>query len=257
MLSVGPFAGHTLPYHPMLIPFSINTLLYPAVRWLLIPGPFAVLGFILSGCAHSEITAFRDLAFATKQFESIVVFAQGMTLDNAVEFERQLCEKVAPTPCVSGQSVLPPTRQYTAEEVQHYLAQSGADGVLFIGLVADQTDTRYMGTITSSSASGSINFYGNSAYWSSTGQSASTPVYSSIRVAFGQLALFDRRSGDIAWRGEIKVTGKGKWWNRTDSAFISSATSKIVRELKEAGLIGPPLDPPPARSRESSSESFW
>ena len=208
MLSVGPFTGKTLPYHPMLIPFSINTLLYPAVRWLLIPGPFVVLGFILPGCAHSEITAFRDLAFATKQFESIVVFAQGMTLDNAVEFERQLCEKVAPTPCVSGQSVLPPTRQYTAEEVQHYLAQSGADGVLFIGLVADQTDTRYMGTITSSSASGSINFYGNSAYWSSTGQSASTPVYSSIRVAFGQLALFDRRSGDIAWRGEIKVTGK-------------------------------------------------
>lgn len=216
-----------------------------------------VVGFILSGCAHSEVTAFRDLAFATKQFESIVVFAQGMTLDNAVEFERQLCAKVAPTPCVSGQSVLPPTRQYTAEEVQHYLAQSGADGILFLGLVSDQLDVRYLGTVTSSSSSGTVNFYGNSAYWSGTGQSVSTPVYGYTRVAFGQLALFDLASGDIAWRGEIEVTGQGKWWNRTDSTFISSATTKIARELKETRLIGPPLDPPPARTREVSSDSFW
>ncbi len=48
------------------------------------------VGLLLSGCATSKITAFRDLAFATKRFESIVVFAQGMALDGQVEVERQV-----------------------------------------------------------------------------------------------------------------------------------------------------------------------
>lgn len=203
---------------------------------------------LLSGCATSKITAFRDPAFATKQFTALVVFAQGMALDASVEVERLICEKVAPTPCVSGKSVLPPTRQYTADEVEKYLQASGADAVLIIALVADQSDTRYFGTITTSStsasatASGSMNFYGNTAYWngaaygSASGQSVSTPLYGYSRVAFGQLGLFDRLTGNVAWRGEIRVQGNGLL-NVTDSAFISSATSKIAHELKAAGLV--------------------
>ena len=209
---------------------------------------FIWLGLVLSGCATSRVTAFRDPAFATKRFEAIIVFAEGMALDAAVEVERQICVKVAPTPCASGKSVLPPTRQYTANEVEQYLSRTGADGVLFIALVSDQSDTRYFGTITTSSASGSayssgtMNFYGNSAFWSGTsygsvtGQSVSTPIYGFSRVAFGQLGLFDRASGNIAWRGEIRVEGQGLL-NITDSAFISSVTSKIARELKSSGLV--------------------
>ena len=129
------------------------------------------LGVVLSGCVTSTVTAFRDPAFATKRFGSIVVIAQGMTLENEVEVERQICVKIAPTPCISGKSILPPTRQYTAEEVEQYLARSGADGILLIGLLSDQSDTRYAGTVTTGSASGTMNFYGNSAYWSGSGQS--------------------------------------------------------------------------------------
>jgi hypothetical protein len=42
----GPLTGSVLPYHPMLIPFSINTLFYAAVLWLLIPGPFVLRRFV-------------------------------------------------------------------------------------------------------------------------------------------------------------------------------------------------------------------
>ena len=209
---------------------------------------FLISACLLSGCATSKITAFRDPDFATKQFTALVVFAQGMALDASVEVERLICEKLAPTPCVSGKSVLPPTRQYTPAEVEKYLQASGADAVFIIALVADQSDTRYFGTITTSSASasatssGSMNFYGNTAFWSgaaygsASGQSVSMPVYGYSRVAFGQLGLFDRPTGNIAWRGEIRVEGRGLL-NVTDSAFISSATSKIARELKAAGLV--------------------
>ena len=46
MVQRGPLTGSALPYHPMLIPFSINTLFYAVVLWLMIPGPFALRRFI-------------------------------------------------------------------------------------------------------------------------------------------------------------------------------------------------------------------
>ena len=207
-----------------------------------------VAAAVLSGCATSKVTAFRDPAFATARFKGIVVFAEGMALDAAVEVESQICAKVAPTPCASGKSVLPPTRHYAANDVEQYLSRTGADGVFFVALVSDQSDTRYFGTMTTSTASGSaygsgtLNFYGNSAFWSgsaygsASGQSVSTPVYIFSRAAYGQLGLFDIASGNIAWRGEIRVEGRGRL-NITDSAFISSATSKIASELKSSGLV--------------------
>jgi hypothetical protein len=91
-------------------------------------------------------------------------------------------------------------------------------------------------------SSGNINLYGNSALWNGTsnwsasGQSVSTPVYGYSRIAIGELALFDRVTGHIAWRGQIRVEGQGSA-NITDGVFIDSATSKIAKELKASRLI--------------------
>jgi hypothetical protein len=207
--------------------------------------------YLLSGCVTSKITASRDPAFATKQFASIVVFAQGMAQSANVEFEQEICGKLAPTPCRPGKSVLPDTRNYshyTADEVEKYVKATGADAILVIARVADQSDTRYFGTkadlssSASATAGGSINFYRNPAFWGgaaagpSLGPPASTPEYNYSAVAFGQLGLFDRQSGDIAWQGEILVGGHGRD-SMTTEAFIGSATSEIVRELRAAGLV--------------------
>lgn len=204
---------------------------------------------LLCGCAAtSKITAFRDPAFATKQFTAIVVFAHGMPA--SFEFERQMCMDLAPTPCDPGKSVLPPTRQssqYTADEVKRYLKASGADAILVIARVADQSDTRYFGTIAdlsssaSATASSSLNFYRNVALWGGASDGAapmpvSVPEYSYSRVAFGQLGLFDLQSGNIAWLGKILVGGQSRG-STTPEAFMYSATIKIARELKAAGLV--------------------
>lgn len=202
---------------------------------------------MLAACATSRITAFRDPAYLTTRFEKIVVFGLGMNLDAAVGVERQICQKLAPTPCLPGKSILPPTRAYSSDEAAEYLRRSGADAILIAALVSDRSDTRYFGTYTTSTASastnasGTINFYGNTAFWSGLsqgsafGQTISTPIYGYSRVAFGQLGLFDRATGSIAWRGEIRIEGRGLL-NITDDVFISSATSKIADEIKSAGL---------------------
>lgn len=207
-----------------------------------------LVSLTLAGCASTKITGFRDLNHSSTQFSSIAVFAQGMMLEAAVEAERLMCKKLAPTPCISGKTVLPPTRSYTPEEVEEHLGRANVDAVLIAALVADQSDTQYFGTVTSTSvsavggSSGTMNFYGNAAYWngasyaSASGQSVSTPMYGFSRLAFGQLGLFERATGSIAWRGEMKISGRGLL-NITDSAFIDSATSKIAKDLKASGLL--------------------
>jgi hypothetical protein len=171
-----------------------------------------------------------------------------MNLGAAVEVERQVCQKLAPTPCISGKSILPPTRGYTVEEVANYLERSGVEAVLIVTLASDRSETRYVGTISSSTASGTsrttgtLNLYGNSGvlnastYGTASGTTISTPVYRNSREAYGQLSLYERGSGNIVWRGEIRVSGRGRY-GVTDDAFIGSATSKIADDLKGAGLL--------------------
>ncbi len=208
---------------------------------------------LLCGCAAtSKIIAFRDPAFATKQFSAIVVFAHGMPY--SFEFERQMCMDLAPTPCDPGKSVLLPIRpssQYTVDEVKKYLKASGADAILVIARVADQSDTRYFGTIAdlsssaSATASSSLNFYRNAALWGGAADDAASRAsllaseysdYSYFRVAFGQFGLFDLQSGNIAWLGKILVGGQSRD-SITPEAFMYSATSKIVRELRASKLV--------------------
>ena len=204
--------------------------------------------FLLSACATSKITAYRNPEFATRQFTSLVVFVHGMAPMYGIEFERQICKELAPTPCNPGTSVLPPTRQYkfyTADEVEKYLKDSGADAILVMVRVDDQSDTRYFGTISdlsssaSATASGSLNFYRNVALWGGADDSVqralqSRPGYQG--VAYGQLGLFDRQSCTVAWLGKIMV-GRRSIDSITPKAFMYSATVKIARELKAAGLV--------------------
>ncbi len=192
-----------------------------------------------ASCATSTVTAYRDPTYATKSFDSIAVFAQGMELDAAAKVELQVCKKMQPTRCVSGKSILPPTRKYSAKEAENYLTKSGVGGLLFITLTGDFTDIRHAGSTTNTSSfvnantTGNANFYQNSAHWQSnttgtlSSQSTTTQLYSSSRSARGQLGLFDSTSGAVIWKGEFKISGRGAIGTAKNS-FINSANTKIV-----------------------------
>ncbi len=209
---------------------------------------FVLVVVLLAGCASAQLTAFRDPAYANTEYDRVAVFALGMTLQSTVRVEQSLCEKLSAARCVAGTSVLPPTRVYSTAEITTALAKAGADAVLLVSLASDNSQTWYAGSVMSGStsqttrASGSVNLYGNAATWSGTAQTATstqamaTPVYQSRRQATAEIGLFDRRTGNIAWRGELLVSGKGALATR-DAAFIGAATDKIASGLIHDGLI--------------------
>jgi len=201
-----------------------------------------------AGCATSQLTAYRDPAFAASAFERVAIFAVGMELGAAAQVERQVCDRVGATRCVQGKLILPPTRRYEADSVARMLADAGVDAVLIVALVTDDAATSYLGTIgavsstASGTSAGSGTLYGNVAVWTQTTQASvtsqvvATPVYGHSRVAFAQVGLYDRATGRIAWGGELKVSGQGQF-NVTDDVFIASATAKIAEALRAEGLL--------------------
>ncbi len=213
------------------------------------PRGFAALGLlaVTAGCATTTLTAFRDSAHPKTRFEKVAIFALGMRLDAAVEVERQVCARLAPRPCAEGKVLFPPTRRYSPEEAQEQLRSAAVDGVLIIALLADQADSKYVGAWTSgtstqsTTSTGTINLYGNTAYWSGvatttgTANAVSLPAYRTDRLALAHVALFERSTGSLAWGGELKVTGSAM--ASTDKEFIRAATARVAAELKALQLV--------------------
>lgn len=86
---------------------------------------------------------------------------------------------------------------------------------------------------------GSLN--GNAAYWSGStqtsinAQSTSTDQYVTTRAAVADVGLYDRVSGQVAWRGELKVSSQGVL--ATDGAFIRSAAARVAKALRTQRLV--------------------
>lgn len=67
-------------------------------------------------------------------------------------------------------------------------------------------------------------------------------VYNETHALHAKIGLFDRTSGNIAWWGEMHVTGLGQA-STTDKAFIRAATNEIAsqrpgRFLRVNGVLG-------------------
>ncbi len=90
--------------------------------------------------------------------------------------------------------------------------------------------------------SGNVNLYGNTALWNAASQTTvsqqadATAVYQERRTANAEIGLFDRASGNIAWRGELRVKGQGELAT-TDKAFIRAATNENASQLRAVRLV--------------------
>ncbi len=206
----------------------------------------------LGGCATTNVTAFRDPAFAGRQYSHLAVFVVGTSMAARQDLEQRVCKGIAPTACSPGVSVLPPVRQYGADEMATYLRQSGADAVVVLTVGADESHSGVAGyysmsngqATTTANTTGTINSYGNTATYQgtttantyATGQTTTIPIMYYSRAAVGMVQLYDVGSGQVAWKGEMQTSGRGMIAT-SDSSFMGSEASKLADELRSAGLI--------------------
>jgi len=139
---------------------------------------------------------------------------------------------------------------YTNAEVRQGLASDGIDGVLVVNVGDTGVLQQYAGTILtgqysgSSSASGTINTFGNTSTVSLNGTSSgtmtatATPVYRYKRQTAFAARLIETTTGRNLWVGNGRVNAGGLLFVG-NGATASSSVAAIFDDLQQKGIIGP------------------
>ena len=190
------------------------------------------LGIFISGCASTKVTGFSDPAYKIESYQSIVIFASNVGLEQASELEGAMCEKFQENSvkCSPFLLLFPPTRQYTAQAVYEVLQQNGFESILVLSTGGDYSSSEVFGYQSYGSATANSN--------TAQGQSSTYALRSYSRQSKMRIVLIDSSSGETAWIGDAKTEGKGAL-SVTDSAFMSSLTSKVVSTLLESSHFKP------------------
>jgi hypothetical protein len=146
-------------------------------------------------------------------------------------------------------TMFPPTRTYTNAEIQQRLARDGIEGVLLIGVGDSGVQQQYAGTIFSgqysgtSSATGTIDTFGNVSTVSMNGTSSgtmvatATPVYCYKRQTTFTARFLETSTGRNLWVGSGQVNSGGLLFIG-DNLNASSSVAVIFDDLQRKGIIG-------------------
>jgi hypothetical protein len=203
----------------------------------------AIATATLFGCAATSMQGYADLERPAHPIQHVATFAgpallpalaseakkQGVLLEDALSF-------------------LPPTRQYTEDEIRKAMAARGVDGVLVITLTGDTgAQQQYAGTVTTGNATavGTTMYGGGMATTSvsASGTSVSTPVYRFSRAIAFEARLSDPQTSRKLWVGGGQTNSGGGGLigaiSTSNGVNAASIASNIFNDLRAKELITP------------------
>jgi hypothetical protein len=222
-------------------------LMFSATRFVCV----AAAAISLSGCITTSMQGYADRQLPAKPVSRIIAYVAGpgplvASIQGSVSDEAKKRGLVAEDALL----LFPPTRIYANAEIQQSLAGDGIDGVLVINVGDTGVLQQYAGTILSgqysgsSSASGTMNTFGNVSNVSLNGTSSgtmvatATPVYRYRRQTSFTARLLEPATGRNLWVGNGQVNSGGLLFVG-DGANASSSVAAIFDDLQRKGVIGP------------------
>ena len=171
--------------------------------------------------ARTEITSFTDPAFRERRLTNVMVLASLADIALRTEAERAFVEQLNKSgiSALPSIDVIPPTRNYTAEEINRVVTDNGICDVMVIVL----TDTAEKKTFIPPS----FHTYGNSTYMYG-GYTVSKP-----RLTF-QITLYDAATGNAMWIASALTSGTAHADFKT---IIKSLSRETAEKLKTDGFI--------------------
>jgi hypothetical protein len=206
----------------------------------------AVACIMLTGCAISKVTSFKDPSAGGKRYLSPIVVASNLPLSDRGHAEQKMAEaiqKKSGLKALVGMQIFPPTRDWDAAGMNAAISDSGADSILIMWVTDMGTRESYVPPQVlspgRSSTTGLATHTGRGNYHISYSTLFTPPTVVggyTIEKPTAQYgaALYDVASGQKVWIGEISSRGNA-FASYADLA--KSAASSIVSDLYNAGLI--------------------
>lgn len=178
---------------------------------------------LLSACATTNISSFKDADFKNSQYGSFVAYASVDDLGQRKVIENHLCKLLVErdASCQVGIELFPPTRGYSDAQIKAGAKNSGADALLTVDLMSAYTKES---TVVHTTPQNSSDTYGN------PGVTNTSISKSYTAVGKHKVTLIDTAQSKSAF---VATT-------ETESQWVNPAYSlaeKIVQQLDDSGLI--------------------
>jgi hypothetical protein len=187
---------------------------------------------LLSNCAYTNMTSFRDPEFAGKNYHKLLVHAPFRDLELRAIMERAFENQFhGQNYIVPSMGIIMPTRSYTDDDLDKVFMENKIDGVLHVELTDAYSTQSYIPP--SSSTHGFVSFSGNVAQYYQTTQQSGGYNISKPRAKF-EIYLYDVSTKSIAWIATSLTSGNAL---ADFGTLAGSLASETVSRLINDGLI--------------------
>ncbi|MBN3033199.1 MAG: hypothetical protein JW873_03810 [Candidatus Saganbacteria bacterium] len=189
--------------------------------------------FLICGCADTNVTSFRDPDFKDTVYKKLLIVVPFSDLDlkKTAEESLQKAFQAKEIEVLIGFQTIPPTRDFSYEELSKILKTNGIDGVLILAVSDYWKDQAYVPE--TSTSRGSAYIIGNSIQYNSTTNKSGGYYISKPRIKF-ECRLFDVKTGKVAWMATSMTRGNA-FANFT--VLADSLAEKIVQYLIDEKVV--------------------
>lgn len=215
---------------------------------------------LLSGCAYSVVSSFKDPGFdIDHKYNSIVVAATNLPLDERIQAEKYMVKLASKKGirAIAGMKIMPPTRVNDKRSIAIALRNSGASGLLLLWATSKETREQYIPpTVISGGSSyttGTVSQLGGIYTFNALTQYTPPVIIGGFTVekptATYKAALYDIKSGRKVWIADIRSRGNAYASYMT---LARSAAEETINKLDKDGLINPQS----GRKKANNKSSF-
>ncbi len=201
---------------------------------------------LITGCVSTQVRSYSDVNYANRMVKSIAVLAISKDVGLSESIETALGKSFTDKGVrfVRSTDILPPTREYDADEVKSALLSQGIDSLLIVEITDSGQSSEIVGYQSYGqaygSASGSAYRIGNNTYANISGSSSSNSTSFAIKRRSRNTAstsqLFDVSTNDIIWKAQTETEAGGKLFMSDDSTG-SNLANGIIDELVAKGHL--------------------
>lgn len=196
---------------------------------------FLLCTFLLTlacGRAGTRLTAVTDPT-AKKTFKKIMVFAMFSDLTTRKDTEQAFISKLQDegVAAISSMEVLPPTREYSEQEYEGRIKESGADAVLLVSLTDREVKRIYVPRSSTTTGQATAN---NTGIQYSERTQHSGGYYINKPLVYYRLELLDVHAERVAWVASSRTGGNAF---ASYGTLIKSLSGKTVEQLAKDGMV--------------------
>ena len=198
---------------------------------------FSTLCLILVSCVSTHITSVTDPQYKSFVIGKVVVVLDTSDLDLKIKIESNLVSELNKKGVIAfnGYDVLPPTRNYSENDLKNIFAKNNIDSILFISIAEMGYSQQTLTTYQPYTSRGTITRMGPDQYQYSM-QTQGGPQTTTIKKPRLNIItqLFDAKNGNRIWMSTARSSGNA--FASINDTFRDYGI-EIVKKLEDDHLI--------------------